>query len=110
MDGTRAVVEVRPCVYSQANKNHKVEIGTARGEEYPATPPVLVFRERQLRVFDYMLLSPGEDGYAELIDLTKRLRTIGGGFPRVITDMDELEGAWANCPVLTSERAEEQEI
>ena len=109
-DGARSDVEVRPCVYSQRNKNHKIEIGAARGEEYPETPPVLVFRERQLRVFDYMLLMPGDDGYGPLIDLTQRLPTIGRGFRRVITDMDTLEGVWADCPVLTSEDAEEQEM
>lgn len=109
-DGARADVEVRPCVYSQRNKNHKVEIGAARGAEYPEAPPVLVFRERQLRVFDYMLLMPGDDGYGPLFDLTQQLQTIGRGFPRVITDMDTLERAWAGCPILTSEDAEEQEI
>jgi len=109
-DGTRADVEVRPCVYSERNKNHKIEIGAARGEEYPETPPMLVFRERQLRVFDYMLLFPVDDGYRPLIELTERLPTIGRGFPRVITDMDTLEGAWADCPLLTSEETEEQEI
>ena len=108
--GVRADVEVRPCVYSQINKNHKIEIGAAKGKEYPETPPVLVFRERQLRVFEYMLLFPGDDGYGPLIDLTQKLPSIGRGFPRVITDMDTLEGDWAKCPLLTSEDAEEQKI
>ncbi len=109
-DGTRADVEVRPCVYSQFNKNHKVEIGAARGKEYPESPPVLVFRERQLRVFDYMLLLPGDDGYRVLIELTQSLPSIGRGLPRVMTDMAKLESDWTDCPFLTSEEAEEQEI
>ena len=110
-DGTRAEVEVRPCVYSQANKNHKIEIGAARGLDYPPdSPPVLVFRERQLRAFDYMLLMPGEAGYAPLFDLSGRLPSIGRGLPRVVTDMATLSGAWPACPLLTSEEADEQEI
>ena len=111
-DITRANVEVRPCVYSQSNKNHKIEIGAARGLKYPETPPVLVFRERQLRVFDYMLFLPGENGYELLNDLIQRLPATGRGFPRVITDMDTLQGAWPSCPLFTSldSDAEEQEI
>jgi hypothetical protein len=110
-DGSRADVEVRPCVFSETNKNHKIEIGAARGQAYPAgAPPVLVFRERQLRTFDYMLLMPDENGYAPLIDLTRRLPTLGRGFPRVITDMNTLAASWADCPLLTSQDADEQEV
>lgn len=109
--GARSEVEVRPCVYSQTNKNHKIEIGAARGEDYPDdSPPLLVFRERQLRAFDYMLLFPGEAGYGPLFDLSRNLPAVGRGFPRVITDMPTLEGAWPECPLLTSEDQDEQEI
>ncbi len=110
-DGHRAEVEVRPCVYSQTNKNHKIEIGAARGQEYPEDdPPVLVFRERQLRTFDYMLLMPNENGYGPLVDLTRRLPTLGRGSPRVITDMNTLANAWPQCPLLTLLDAEDQDI
>ena len=109
--GARSEVEVRPCVYSQTNKNHKIEIGAARGQEYPEdSPPLLVFRERQLRAFDYMLLFPGEAGYGPLFDLSRSLPAVGRGFPRVITDMQTLERAWRDCPLLTSEDQDEQEI
>ena len=110
-DGSRSEVEVRPVIYSQTNKNHKIEIGAARGLEYTVgNPPILVFRERQLRTFDYMLLMPDEEGYAALIDLTRRLTSLGKGFPRVITDLSTLSKAWPNCPLLTMPDAEEQEI
>ncbi len=96
--GARSDVEVRPCVYSQANKNHKIEIGAARGREYPEDgPPVLAFRERQLRAFHYMLLFPGEAGYGPLFDLSRKLPAVGRGFPRVITDMGTLEGRGPNA-------------
>lgn len=110
-DSTRAEVEVRPCVYSQRNKNHKIEIGAARGEVYPdENPPLLVFRERQLRAFDYMLLMPGQDGYGPLFDLTGQLPALGRGHPRVTTDMETLERSWPGCPLLTSEDTDGQEI
>jgi len=109
-NGTRTKVEVRPCVYSQTNKNPKIEIAAAKGKEYPNSPPVLVFREHQLRIFDYMLLLPGDNGYGAVIDLTHKLKVTGRGFPRVITDMDTLEKNWAGCPLLTSEEAQEREI
>ena len=107
-DGVRSDAEVRPLVYSSSNKNPKVEFGAASGRGYPASPPVLVLRERQLRVFDYMLLFPGAEGYSEVVGLTRTLPSVGRGMPRVITNMNTLEGAWAACPLLASESAEDQ--
>ncbi len=101
-DGARSSVEVRPCVYSPSNKNPKIEFGAATGLGYPKAPPVLVLRERQLRVFDYMLLLPGADGYTESFELTNSLPRVGRGLPRVITDIVTLERAWAECPILTA--------
>ena len=100
--GVRSEVEVRPCIYSSTNKNHRIEFGAATGREYPTSPPVLVLRERQVRVFDYMLLFPDADGYAAVIDLTRVLPSVGRGVLRAITDMDTLEQVWANCPLLTT--------
>lgn len=105
--GARADVEVRPCVFSEVNKNHKIEIGGAKGREYPENPPLLVFHERQLRVFEYMLLFPGDDGYRPLTDLTRDMQSVGRGFPRVITDMDTLKGTWNECPLLMSGQGED---
>ena len=101
-DGTRSDAEVRPLVYSTTNKNPKIEFAAASGRGYPASPPVLVLRERQVRAFEYMLLFPGDDGYDEAIGLTRILPSVGRGMPRVITDMDTLQGEWAECPLLAS--------
>ena len=40
----------------------------------------MVFRERQLRTFDYMLLMPDQNGYGSLMELTERLPPFGRGF------------------------------
>lgn len=96
----RGEEEVRPVVYSKANKNHKIEIAAAKGLEYPVQgPPLLLFRERQVRCFDYMLLMPGMPGYAEIESLSMRLPTIGRGLRRAITDTATLAGAWPACPL-----------
>ena len=109
-NGDREEVEVRPCVFSETNRNHKIEIRAARGQAYPkGGPPILVFREHQLRTFDYMLLMPDERGYGSLIELTKKLPSLGKGFPRVITDMKTLAPSWPDCPLLALD-ADEQEI
>jgi hypothetical protein len=111
-DGTREEVEVRRCVYSAgSNRNHKIEIGAAKGLAYPDEDrPLLIFRERQLRSYDYMLLMPGDEGYDRLIDLSNRLPSPGRGFPRPITDLVTLRAAWPDCPLLQEPDAEEQEI
>ena len=109
-DGARSNTEVRPCILSSANKNHKIEFGEAKGKAYPELGqgrPVLVLRERQVRVFDYMLLFPGFDGHMELIGLTDTLPRVGNGLPRVMTDLDRLEQAWAECPLLASDDDED---
>ena len=110
-NGDRGEVEVRPCVFSEINRNHKIEIRAASGQEYPdGGPPLLVFRERQLRVFDYMLLMPDENGYGSLMELTERLPARGRGFRRAITDMSALADSWPGCPIVSSGDAEDQEI
>lgn len=101
-DGTRGEEEVRPCVYSQTNKNFKIEIAAAKGLEYPTRGrPMLVFRERQVRSFDYTLLMPGQAGHTEIARLLETLPSIGKGLRRVITDLDRLRNAWPTCPLLT---------
>ncbi len=110
-DSTRREVEVRRYVYAKANKNYKIEIGAAKRRPYPDDGcPLLVFRERQLRTYDYMLLMPGEDGYGLLIDLSNRLPSPGRGNRRSITDMATLAGAWRDCPLLHTPDADEQKI
>ena len=107
-DGNRSETEVRPLVYSQSNKNPKIEFRGASGIEYPASPPVLILRERQVRVYDYMLLFQGSEGYAEAIDLSIKLPKVGRGMPRVIPDINQLAEAWPECPLFASDSTDEQ--
>lgn len=102
-DGTFAEQEVRPCVYSPANKNLKIEIGSHHGVPYPeAGPPIAVYRELQTRSFAYMLLMPGDPGYRAMSALTENLEPIGHGALRVVTDSGAIREAWAGCPLVTA--------
>lgn len=109
--GVRGDKEVRPVVYSQANKNHKIEIAAAKGLDYPdAGHPILVFRERQVRCFDYMLLMPGMLGYTEIARLSQSLPTIGRGMRRAITNTATLARAWPASPLLIATVAAPMEL
>ena len=116
-DATRGVMVARPCIFSAvSNRNYKIEIGAAKHLEYPIfddknpRPPLLIFRERQLRTYDYMLLMPGEDGYNVVLDLSNKLPSPGRGFQRPITDMATLRGVWRDCPLLQVAEEEAQDL
>ena len=111
-DAIRGEVEVRRCVFSAgSNRNHKIEVGAARDLDYPDDGrPILIFRERQLRTYDYMLLMPGDDGYGPVLDLSNQLPSPGQGLPRPVTDQGALEGVWRDCPLLHVPAADEEEM
>jgi len=109
--GTRGEEEVRPCVYSSTNKNHKIEIAAAKNFEYPTTgQPMLVFRERKVRCFDYMLLMPGQSAHEEICALSEALPSVGKGVRRAITDMATLGQFWPSCPLLSAGTEVEGEL
>ena len=102
-DGTFAEQEVRRCVYSEANKNPKIEIASHHGESYPeAGPPIAIYRELQVRSFAYMLLMPGDPGYDEMFALTEDLPAVGRGVRRVITNTSGIRRVWAASPLVTA--------
>ena len=102
-DGTIANEEVRPCVYSDTNKNLKIEIASHHGEPYPdAGPPIAVYRELHARSFAYMLLMPGDPGYDAMFTLTAVGASVGPGARRVITNRDDILSAWPTSPLITA--------
>lgn len=93
--------EIRPCVYSAANKNHKIEVASHHGKPYPEQgSPIVIYRELQVRSFAYMLLMPGDPGHAEMLNLTETLAGIGRGAARVITEITRIRDAWPACPLI----------
>ena len=102
-DGTFGEQEVRPCVYSQANKNLKISMASHRGAPYPdVAPPIAVYRELHARSFAYMLLMPDDQGYDAMARLTQNLEAVGRGLRRVITDAAAVRTAWPECPLVTA--------
>ena len=102
-DGTLAEQEVRPCVYSEANKNPKIEIASHHGERYPdGKPPIAIYRELQVRSFAYMLLMPGDRGYDEMFALTEDRPTVGRGVRRVIVGTLDIRHVWPESPLLVA--------
>jgi hypothetical protein len=100
LDGTTVAHEVRQLVYSQANRNTKIEIGATRRTQYPSDgTPILVFSEIGTRVFRYVLLMPNDHGYTDVSSLLESLEKIGRGFHRGITTLSALRNAWAGCPL-----------
>lgn len=93
-------VEARPCVYSETNKNHKIEFAARKGEPYPDEGrPVLVIRETGTRSFQYLILMPGEPGYAEMEEFLTARPSVGKGLRRVISTRRDLTATWADCPL-----------
>ena len=96
----------RPCVYSQINKNHRIEIAARSGAQYPTTGrPIALFRELQTRSFAYMLLMPGEVGYEGMSELLENRENVGRvfrGVRRVIATRADVHGVWPECPLVTA--------
>ncbi len=84
----------RPLVYSEVNKNCKVEFDFP-GKSYPtAGAPILVIVELARRSFRYRAVFPGDLGYDEMAELNQQLPSVGRGLRRVITTLDEVELRW----------------
>lgn len=99
-NGDVGAEEIRKIVYSQTNRNMKIEIGARRDEDYPAAgAPIIVVAELGAKIFRYMLLMPGENGYDEMSQVLQSHPSIGRGLRRTIIDYRELKQQWPGCPM-----------
>lgn len=90
----------RPLVFSERNKNSKIEFDFSPIRDYPeAGAPLLIVLEIGLRHFRYLLLLPGDAGYKEMRDLNSAKPSVGRGARRIITNLDEVELRWPGCPL-----------
>jgi len=91
---------VRPLVFSEVNKNLKIEFDFGGVRDYPSEGvPLLLVLELGLRAFRYQLLLPDVSGYEPMLELNRSLPKIGRGLRRVITTLDEVELRWRECPL-----------
>lgn len=101
------LAESRQVVYSQVNKNFKIELGAAgeaqRAVGYPATGrPVALFRREGAsdRRHRYILLMPGDPGHTEMAQLaSQEFSGPGNQVPRVIVPRNRVLAAWPHCPL-----------
>ena len=96
-------LEERQVVYSERNKNYKIELGAAKSAgDYPkGRPPVVIFRQEGTgRRYRYILLMPGNDGHTEMTDLAKAtFEGRGNHLARVIVPRSSVLTAWPECPL-----------
>lgn len=98
-DGIYRGSETNSIVFSQRNKNYKIEFDLSDAPDYPDEPPILLTLEVALRRFRFMLLMPGDDGFEEMKQLNASLEPVGRGHRRVITTLAKVELRWPACPL-----------
>ena len=103
LDNTLGPVENRVLVYPAAtNQNIRVELAAAHGRAYPANGegrPIVLFRDRGGRVFEYIALEPGNDGHPELSTMLDAAPdSIGRGVNRVVRPLPAVRRVWPGCP------------
>jgi len=95
-DGFLAGTVSRPLVYSERNKNCKIEFDFSPIRNYPSEgPPLLLVLALGVRTFRYRALFPSQAGYPEMRMLNDDGDARGRGARRVITTLDEVELRWA---------------
>lgn len=93
--------EQRPLVFSEANKNYKIEMASHRGIEYPVeAPPVLLMKKVGVRIFHYMILFQEDNGYEQIARFIQDKPAVGRGLPRVLSTVNELSTYWPDCPLI----------
>ena len=101
--GVIGEIEQRQVVFSQRNRNVKIELAGASvlDTDYPDnldTRPVLVLKRVNANLFVYMLLLDGNDGYAAINERLKSLPT-GRSLPYEVIDESTMFSLWPECPI-----------
>jgi hypothetical protein len=101
LDGSLGQDEVRPVVYSNTNKNYKIEVSSRLDSNYPDVgKPIIVLREVGVRNFLYTLILPEDAPYNYLANFLEQSQSVGKGVKRVITDSAQLKNIWENSPLV----------
>lgn len=96
----------RRLIYSKRNKNYKVEFDFSPARFYPAEgPPILLILALDVRAFRYRTIFPAQAGYLEMSALNSQEASIGKGFRRIITTLDEVEMRWPRACLRNPARA-----
>lgn len=100
--GTIRQIEERPLVYSDTNRNPKIELTGAKilSEEYPLEGrPILVFEEIEENLFRYMLLLPNDDGFMELTTFLESVPKRGRALKYEYINLEKMYDIWPRYPM-----------
>ncbi len=96
-------IEQRQVVFSQRNRNVKIELAGAalldtNYPENPDTRPVLILKRVNANLFVYMIIMDGNDGYSAI---NSRLRSLPAGrsLPYEVIDESTMFSLWGDCPI-----------
>ncbi len=101
-NGALGPIEVRPLTFPQRNRNRRLQIRALNGKIYPASGqwPILIFQEiKPADLYRYVLLMPGDPGYAALETHLSALPPRGNQTPWDITTADQVLTLWPGYPV-----------
>lgn len=102
--GAVGEIEHRQVVFSQRNRNVKIELAGASvlDTNYPANPetrPVLILKRVNGNLFVYMILLAGDDGY-DAINARLKSLPVGRALPYEVIDESTMFSMWDNCPIV----------
>ena len=101
--GVVGEIEQRQVVFSQRNRNGKIELAGASvlDTDYPEnldTRPVLILKRVNANLFVYMLLLEGNDGYTAINNRLRSLPT-GRSLAYEVIDESTMFSLWSECPI-----------
>lgn len=96
-------IEQRTIVFSQRNRNVKIELAGASmlDYNYPSDTekrPVLILKRVNSNIFVYMIILEGNDGYNTINSRLKGIST-GRSLPYEVIDESTMFSLWPNCPI-----------
>ena len=102
--GAVGEIEHRQVVFSQRNRNVKIELAGASmlDTNYPANPetrPVLILKKVNANLFVYMILLAGNEGY-DAINTRLKALPAGRSLPYEVIDESTMFSLWDNCPIV----------
>lgn len=102
--GEVSEIEHRQIVFSQRNRNVKIELSGASmlDTNYPTNPetrPVLILKKVNANLFVYMILLENNDGYDAINARLKALHA-GRSLPYEVIDESTMFSLWDSCPII----------
>lgn len=97
-------IEQRTIVFSQRNRNVKIELAGASmlDYNYPSDTekrPILILKRVNSNLFVYMIILEGNSGYNAINTRLKGIST-GRSLPYEVIDESTMFSLWSDCPII----------